>query len=64
MEHKLEPHDKKVFDMWTRCTETAQGHEIKCKKGLWSVSAPIKADALREAYHYFLQYFEDGEYDT
>ena len=37
---------------------------IACKKGLWSVDAPTKEDALREARHYFAQYYQDGEYDS
>ena len=38
------------------------GHEINCIKGLWGVCAPTKAQAESEAMHYFMQYFEDGEY--
>jgi len=36
---------------------------VRCKKGLWSVTAPDRDTALIEARHYFWQYFADGEYD-
>jgi len=35
---------------------------INCKKGFWGVSAPTKEEATREAKHYFVQYWMDGEY--
>lgn len=38
-------------------------HVFRCKKGLWCVDAPAEEDAKREAWHYFRQYYEDGEYD-
>lgn len=34
---------------------------IKCRKGLWEVSAPNKNQATAEALHYFMQYWADGE---
>lgn len=37
--------------------------EIHCKRGFWCVSAASEDDAMREAKRYFIQYFEDGEYD-
>jgi len=37
--------------------------EIHCKRGFWGVSAANQEEAMREAKHYFIQYFEDGEYD-
>ena len=36
---------------------------IRCRTGLWAVFAPTRAEAEREARHYFWQYAEDGEYD-
>ena len=36
--------------------------EISCNKGLWSVTAPTLRHAMREAIHYFKQYYGDGEY--
>lgn len=38
------------------------GYTISCKKGLWSVSSLDRKQALAEAKHYFIQYYEDGEY--
>lgn len=35
---------------------------FKCRKGLWMVSSPDEERAKLEAWHYFLQYYEDGEY--
>lgn len=37
-------------------------HIYECPKGLWSVSSPERKVALREAVHYFQQYYSDGEY--
>ena len=39
------------------------GRTIKCRLGLWSVMAPTREDALREAQRYFILYYLDGEYD-
>ena len=35
----------------------------RCRKRLWSVTAPTKEQALTEALHYYQQYLSDGEYD-
>ena len=37
----------------------------KCKKGLWEATGSIENESQvrREAEHYFVQYFDDGEYD-
>lgn len=35
---------------------------IKCRLGLWAVEGKDHAQAQREAMHYWMQYFEDGEY--
>lgn len=52
-----------------QCTEmtgsTSEGRvEIKCKLGFWSVFAPTRELAVREAMHYFSQYRSDGEYHS
>ena len=36
---------------------------IRCKKGLWAVTAKNKNQATKEAVHYFMQYWADGEYE-
>jgi len=38
-------------------------HKYTCTKGLFAVSAWKKKDALREAKHCFIQYYNDGEYN-
>ena len=51
------------FDKNTTYKVTKHGqHTVDCKKGLFGVSAPTKEEAMKEARHYFIQYFEDGEY--
>ncbi len=44
-------------------TERGDRVEVECRLGLWGVTAPTEQQALSEAYHYFVQYEEDGEYD-
>lgn len=36
--------------------------EIDCKLGLWSVSGADAERVENEARHYWIQYFQDGEY--
>lgn len=36
--------------------------EIKCRLGLWSVEGEDLIDVVNEAYHYFEQYKDAGEY--
>jgi len=36
--------------------------EMHCKKGLWGVDAPTEDEAEKEALHYFMQYYNEGEY--
>lgn len=52
-----------AFVKFTTYKKTKMFHSVKCNKGLWQVSAPKKEVAIAEAKHYFIQYFEDGEYD-
>ena len=47
-------------------SEVDGGYEtIKCRKGLWSVTCHKKdrVRLLTESWHYYVQYFKDGEYD-
>lgn len=37
-------------------------HHYECKKGLWSVTSPDEIYGDQEAFHYFTQYRDDGEY--
>jgi len=51
------------FEKHTTMTVQKDGRvTIACNKGLWSVDAPNKNEATKEAVHYFLQYWSDGEY--
>lgn len=36
---------------------------ISCKRGLWTFDGPDHDEVERQAMHYFLQYYQDGEYD-
>jgi hypothetical protein len=62
---------EEVHDHWLKAAQSFEkntkrsrdGRTIKCRLGLWSVNAATKEDALREAQHYFILYFLDGEYD-
>jgi hypothetical protein len=40
------------------------GYQITCRQNLWKVIAPNQQIAEREAFHYWFQYFCDGEYDA
>lgn len=52
-----------TFEKITKRRQSRAGYRIDCRLGLWGVCAPTKEQAEREARHYFIQYFEDGEYD-
>lgn len=52
-----------AFEKFTEVNETDTGVEVNCCLGLWGVSAGTKEEALRQARHYFVQYWCDGEYD-
>ena len=51
-----------AFKLNTSKRRTKDGYSVKCKLGLWAVTAPTEQEALREAKHCFAQYFDDGEY--
>jgi hypothetical protein len=38
-------------------------YRATCKKGLWMVEGTDREHTLKEAMHYFIQYWSDGEYD-
>lgn len=53
-------------DLFMACIKVKeqQGRtKIDCKLGLWGVNSPDYDQAMREAYHYFSQYYTDGEYE-
>lgn len=52
------------FKANTTIKKNRHGWDISCNKGLWGVSCKSKKACMREARHYFIQYFSDGEYNT
>jgi hypothetical protein len=40
-----------------------KGRQIDCKLGLWGVGSRDKDSLERNARHYWIQYYRDGEYD-
>ena len=51
------------FERYTRTTAHDDGScIIECSLGLWAVTARNKSQAIIEAKHYFIQYWNDGEY--
>lgn len=36
-------------------------HTLECRKGLWSVSGKDSVQVFRDAWHYYTQYYADGE---
>lgn len=52
-----------ILAKYARFSEIDGRYQIDCKKGLWGVDAPDKIQAITEAWHYFQQYAQDGEYD-
>ena len=57
--------DMNMYEAYREFTirrKTDFGYMVKCKKGLWRVDARTKEAAEREARHYFMLYFNGGEY--
>lgn len=52
-----------VFERCVNRTVSGGQFQIKCKLGLWGVTAPSFESADNEARHYWIQYYSDGEYD-
>lgn len=54
-------------DLFEKCIERViKGDSIiiKCKLGLWSVESTNHAQVESEAFHYWQQYYADGEYNN
>lgn len=53
--------------LFKHATRTVDGDIVSydCNKGLWGVSGHVEDESQvrREAEYYFIQYYEDGEYD-
>jgi hypothetical protein len=51
-------------DVFEKCIRrSGNGCHIDCKLGLWGVTSYSPESAEREARHYWMHYFKDGEYD-
>lgn len=52
-------------DFWKHSCRTWKRDrcQIWCSKGLWWVEARDEETAMREAMNYFIQYWNDGEYE-
>jgi len=53
----------KSFPKNVEYTRKGGRHQFACKKGLFGVDCHTLESAVEEALHYFIQYYEDGEYD-
>lgn len=51
-----------VMRNYVDLTKTKDRVSIDCRKGLWAIDAPTEEEAINEAYHYWQQYYSDGEY--
>jgi len=45
-------------------TRSKDGRSIDCKLGLWGVVSHDKDSLERNARHYWIQYYRDGEYEN
>jgi hypothetical protein len=52
-----------AFNKHTQWQSVDGRYTRECNKGLWSVEGPDMDTIDSEAMHYFIQYWEDGEYD-
>ena len=54
-----------LHEKFDKCVRVSRdGRRIQCKLGLWSVDAPTPEMAHQGAWHYWTQYWLDGEYDS
>ena len=52
-------------DIFEKCvTRRDKGTQIDCKLGLWGVGSRNKDSLERNARHYWIQYYRDGEYNS
>ena len=54
--------DLEKFKKCTVSTAKSGRTSVKCRLGLWSVSAADSDRVYLEAFHYWRQYYSDGEY--
>ena len=50
-----------IKDAFEKCINREE-NAINCKLGLWGVSSPNQEMIEKSARHYWIQYFNDGEY--
>lgn len=51
------------FDKNVRILKQKKGWIAECKKGLFAVKGNSESHVRKEAMHYFVQYYNDGEYN-
>lgn len=55
------PTEQDFFDnTWLR--QNKHTYRLSCRRGLWAVEARDLRDVVKEAWYYFAQYWQDGEY--
>lgn len=52
-----------AFEKCVAKSKCIYGDRYRCVKGLWQVDGSDSAYVRRQAVHYFIQYYLDGEYD-
>ncbi len=58
------PMTDELFNKCVRRKSRDGRHEIRCRLGLFGVEGPDREAVEREARHYWIQYFQDGEYNN
>jgi hypothetical protein len=53
-----------LHGLFEKCiSRSKDGRSINCRKGLWGVSSNCRHRTEQESFHYWRQYYNDGEYD-
>jgi len=60
------PTEAQLLDaIFEKCVKRSdRGRQITCKLGLWGVGSRDTDSLERNARHYWIQYYRDGEYDS
>jgi hypothetical protein len=56
-------HMRREYHRLVKCIDEEGGRQVRmCPLGLWVVDGPDAETADTEAWRYFVQYYQDGEY--